>query len=106
MADPSFGTGSGYRYSESAGTLLKSENGWEDYDGVSAGTDAYGFSALPAGGRAYGDFYEAGTYARFWSASEYDSVDAYYMRLCYFNDYADLLYFNKRIGYSVRCLKN
>lgn len=91
---------------DKAGTALKTATGWDSQTGDEADRDAFGFSALPAGGRAYGDFYEAGTYARFWSASEYDSVDAYYMRLCYFNDYADLLYFNKRIGYSVRCLQN
>ena len=89
-----------------AGTALKTATGWYSQTGGVADRDAYGFSALPAGGRYYGDFNGAGNLANFWSSSESDRYSAYVMRLCYFNDYADLLYFNKRIGYSVRCFQN
>lgn len=106
VADPSFGTGSGIRFSESAGTMLKSENGWEDYDGVSAGTDAYGFTALPAGFRDIGNFYSAGCNALFWSASELDSYGAYRMSLGYGSDNALLRNRDKYYGFSVRCLQN
>jgi len=69
-----------------AGTKLKSTSGWYDSGN---GTDAYGFSALPAGyryrngnvGRVgydfYGSFVDVGIDAFFWSATEYDTDGAY-----------------------------
>ena len=44
---------------ENAGKMLKSTNGWNEYGGKDGnGTDAFGFSALPAGYRnRSGDFY-------------------------------------------------
>ena len=87
-----------------AGTVLKSTSGWTD-DGN--GTDSYGFSALPAGIRdTSGDFYSAGYYAGFWSATEGGSNDAYYMGLFYYNDGAYLHSYYKYSGFSVRCLRN
>ena len=87
-----------------AGKALKSTSGWTD-DGN--GTDSYGFSALPAGIRdTSGDFYSAGYYAGFWSATEGGSNDAYYMGLFYYNDGAYLHSYYKYSGFSVRCLRN
>ena len=87
-----------------AGTVLKSTSGWTD-DGN--GTDSYGFSALPAGIRdTSGDFYSAGYYAGFWSATEDNSDNAYYMGLFYYNDGAYLHSYYKYSGFSVRCLRN
>lgn len=89
-----------------AAKVLKSKSGWED-DGNS--TDAYGFSALPAGTRdGLGVFYNAGKYARFWGASESyrDRDDAYAMDLGYDDVRADLDYEDKDNGSSVRCLRD
>ncbi len=87
-----------------AGTVLKSTSGWTD-DGN--GTDSYGFSALPAGIRdTSGDFYSAGYYAGFWSATEDNSDIAYYMGLFYYSDDAYLNSYYKYSGFSVRCLRN
>ena len=56
-----------------AGTKLKSTTDWSS----GAGTDDYGFSALPAGSYS-GSFYSLGSYAYFWTATEYNSSYAYY----------------------------
>ena len=89
---------------DSAGTALKSTGGWFN-DGN--GTDAFGFSALPAGDRGSngGCNYE-GLNAYFWSSTEYDSNYAYNVLLYVNFDYAYLNYGNKDYGFSVRCLKD
>lgn len=67
-----------------------------------------GFSVLPAGsfdGKTYGNF---GSFAYFWSASEYEyySGNAYY-RYIYYN-YSGVVsnYSSKGDGFSVRCVKD
>ena len=92
-----------------AGKILKSQTGWEDYYGTSGnGTDVYGFSAFPAGYRDYdGYFGSEGDYAYFWSATEYSSNDAYRMGLGYNSVGASLNYGNESSAFfSVRCLKD
>ena len=89
---------------DSAGTALKSTGGWFN-DGN--GTDAFGFSALPAGDRgSNGGCYYEGLNAYFWSSTEYDSNYAYNVLLYVNFDYAYLDYGNKDYGFSVRCLKD
>ncbi len=89
---------------DSAGTALKSTGGWFN-DGN--GTDAFGFSALPAGYRGNdGGYYHEGYYAYFWSSTEYSSIYAYYMDLYYYYDYAYLYDGSKYYGFSVRCVKD
>ena len=90
---------------DSTGTVLKSTSGWYD-DGN--GTDAFGFSALPAGNRDYYDgyYYYEGNYAFFWSSTEFDSYGAYSMLLYYDSDPAYLDYDFKNYGFSVRCVKD
>ena len=91
-----------------AGKMLKSTEGWNDYEGTSGnGSDAYAFSALPAGDRnGFGHFYYEGNLAYFWSSTEYDSNYAYYMRLHYNYDGAYLNGNCKDYGFSVRCLRD
>ena len=91
-----------------AGTALKSTSGWGSLKGVSGnGTDAFGFSALPAGYRDLnGRYYSERSYAYFWSSTEEGSYNAYYMNI-YLETYATLnLSSSKPYGYSVRCLKD
>jgi len=74
---------------------------------TNTGTDAYGFSVLPAGGRFnVGTFYNLGDYAFFWSSSEYDASFAWY-RYFYFG-YAYVYRYNlsESYGFSLRCLEN
>ncbi|WP_308602839.1 fibrobacter succinogenes major paralogous domain-containing protein [uncultured Fibrobacter sp.] len=91
-----------------AGKALKSTSGWNDYNGESGnGTNAFGFSALPAGVRYNsGDFSIAGYDAYFWSATEDDSYGAYNMYLGYSYDNAYLYYGNEHNARSVRCLRD
>ena len=91
-----------------AGKILKSQTGWNDYNGTSGnGMDAYGFSALSAGlGDSTGFFYTVNECASFWSATENDSDYAYNVGLFYNYGIASLYYHIKYGAYSVRCLKD
>ena len=94
-----------------AGIMLKSMRGWNDKDdGTSGnGSDAYFFSALPAGyGYSSGGFYGGGYIVFFWSSSEVNSNSsyAYNMYLHYDNVSALLNDSEKYYGYSVRCLRD
>lgn len=87
-----------------AGKILRSQTGWSNNDN---GTDAFGFAALPAGGRNYdGNFVDAGGNAYFWSSTEYNTNSAYYMYLyCNFES-APLVNHDKNNAFSVRCLRD
>ena len=87
------------------GKVLKSQTGWNNNGN---GTDAYGFSALPAGYSYYGGyFYGGGINVFFWSATEYGSYNAFCIYLYYYNEYADLLSYDKQYyRFSVRCVKD
>ena len=87
-----------------AGTALKSTSGWYN-DGN--GTDAYGFSGLPAGSRYYSvGFADAGNDAYFWSATEDGAKYAYFRNFYYDGAYISVGGGRKYSAYSVRCLKN
>ena len=81
--------------------VLKSQSGWYNNANV---TDAFGFSALPAGIRdEHGIYDNEGILAFFWSSSEYNSGIAHRMQL--YNG-ANLDGGKKCDGYSVRCIKD
>jgi len=87
-----------------AGIVFKSQTGWFD-DGN--GTDAYGFSAVPACARSSnGAFRFEGSLVYFWSASISESSYAYCMQLFYNFENADLSGCNESYAFSIRCLKN
>jgi uncharacterized protein (TIGR02145 family) len=86
--------------------VLRSSGDWLPFD--LRGTDAYGFSALPAGYRhSNGNFRGAYASARFWSATEDFSSDdiALYVDMDN-NERAFLGYSHEDFGYSVRCLRD
>ena len=91
-----------------AGKKLKSQTGWNDYNGTSGnGTDAYGFSALPAGYRSSSGYFNGeGDNAHFWSATESNGANVYDMSLSITREDADLYNVDKDFIYSVRCLKD
>ena len=90
--------------SSTAGTKLKFVTGWSDSGN---GTDTFGFSALPAGGRdGNGNYYYEGEYAGFWSSTDYDSDFAYKMNLYFDSRNARLGDGDNRFGHSVRCLRD
>ena len=84
---------------EKAGTKLKSKE-WD-------GTDALGFNALPAGSRRYdGDFDYMGSFARFWTATEYSDHYAYRRHLLPDDPVLYSNYYRKDNAYSVRCIED
>ena len=92
-----------------AGTKLKSPSGWNDNEGHDGnGTDAFSFSALPAGDRIdYGIYYYEGDYAHFWGSTESIFSDyAFNVYFSYLSDSASLDYYFKHYAFSVRCLKD
>ena len=62
-----------------------------------------GFSALPAGSY-YGDYYDFGNQTFFWSATGGDEAYYLWVNYCIPEVYPD--YYNKDLGYSVRCLRD
>lgn len=101
-----------------AGTKLKSTSSWDididdskicvsNCDVNGNGTDAYGFSALPAGWKnSYGDFAFEGVDAYFWSVSSAPYGNYYYMQLHFYNEQVFLEYKGYIDALSVRCLKD
>ena len=93
------------RYVDSAtsGTKLKSTNGWSN-DGN--GTDAYDFTALPAGDRSSdGRFGGIRYITYFWSAEgdgDYASGGYFYFSNASMHRFTNV----KSNGFSVRCLEN
>ncbi len=87
-----------------AGKVLKSQTGWNSNGN---GTDAVGFSALPAGIRdRNGNFVNGGYRARFWRTTEGNSTYASTTGLDYNADIAGMYDFYKISGLSVRCVKD
>jgi uncharacterized protein (TIGR02145 family) len=89
-----------------AGTKLKAVDGWTSYTGIT-NDDKYGFSALPGGfGPSGGIFYDVGLDGGWWSATEYNSSNAYLRDMDY--RYEDVYRGNdgKSYLYSVRCMRS
>ena len=93
----------------SMGTKLKATSGW-DNSHANAGTDDFGFSAVPSGygGSGSGSFsFSDGGYGFWWSSSEYGSSYAYYMGLKSYLDELNYSYDHKSIFlFSVRCVQD
>jgi uncharacterized protein (TIGR02145 family) len=90
---------------------LRTSNLWKDYGNI--GTDDYGFSALPGGGRFSDNFYPfdyLGKESEFWSSTESESVkeESYSLSMtCSYNIIRiESMGCSKSSGYSVRCVKN
>jgi len=79
-----------------AGKYLKATNGWEK-DGN--GTDNFGFSALPSPRQfnSFGDW---------WSSSESNAVNAYYLRMYYDGEYVSNDPLGKSFLNSIRCVQD
>lgn len=87
-----------------AGTNLKTTSGWIANGN---GTDLFGFSGLPGeshGGN--GSFYPVGSCGLWWSSTDYYDYDAW-LRMLRFNYPGVIRYYDfKKIGFSVRCLRD
>jgi uncharacterized protein (TIGR02145 family) len=95
--------GSFYR-GQDAGTNLKATSGWNE---MGNGTDLFGFSGLPGGGRfASGAFYDIGGYGLWWTTTEFDDEFTWLRYLDYNSPQVHRDYFKKVSAFSVRCLKD
>ncbi|WP_294983276.1 FISUMP domain-containing protein [uncultured Fibrobacter sp.] len=92
-----------------AGQYLKSQAGWRGRNG----SDEFGFSAIPAGGRYINEFDNdkvnynyLGQEAFYWSSSDYSEYMGYRMNISYSDDYTNVGTYNKIYAFSVRCVRN
>jgi uncharacterized protein (TIGR02145 family) len=86
-----------------AGQKLKSIQGWE---GDGNGTDEVGFNAMPGGFRkTTGEFSSIGSFALFWSATQYDDQIATYRYLDAQTQELSRFNYLKGDGLSVRLIK-
>lgn len=70
------------------------------------GTDTVGFSALPGGRLAYGQFSELGFHGFWWTATAYEETRAWYRMMRH--EFGDVTRsnFDKAAGMSVRCVRD
>jgi len=89
---------------------LKTKSGWNDRNGTKDdGSDEYGFSALPGGYREYtgAGFYDVGDMGLWWTATTYSESKAYRQEILSGSGFFLFIHnYDKRAGYSVRCVKN
>lgn len=93
---------------DSSAVQLKSKDMWEIcYPYILAGTDKYGFKALPSGWRTGdGTFVTFGTEASYWSSTKEKTYTGWSTNLvCYANNLRDWD-LSLVMGYSVRCVKD
>jgi len=75
--------------------------------GSGAGTNTSGFSALLAGGRGTDGFFDIlGIETYFWISKEAYAAGAFFILLIYNDSNVYLPYYNKAMGFSVRCVKD
>ncbi len=87
-----------------AGTLLKSQSGWNEGGN---GTDAFGFNVLSAGIRFDdGSFDGLGDGTDFWSATESNLEQAFSLYASYENEYSGVMDYGKNYAFSIRCVKD
>ena len=87
-----------------AGKMLKSTIDWEN---DANGTDAFGFTALPAGIGSPDGYFFLGQSAVFWSSTEKSFKEAGIMILRHEDgDLGILEYMDKIASISVRCVKD
>jgi len=70
-------------------------------------TNSSGFTALPGGLRfPYGSYYILGGHAHFWSSTELSNDEAYFRYIFFNSPHIMLTYWDKRFGFSIRCVKD
>ena len=93
--------------SDGVGISLKSPEIWEKELRIPAGSDEFGFNAIPAGEKQkYSGFMDLGRAAQFWSSTEIDDGGAYYWGLMYDSRTFDKVYAGKDDGVSIRCVED
>ena len=93
--------------SDGVGISLKSKEGWDRELRLPAGSDEFGFNALPAGEKHYvGEYMDKGASTQFWASNEFDAYGAYFWRLAYDSRTLDRVYDAKDNAVSVRCVED
>ncbi|MBI9038610.1 MAG: fibrobacter succinogenes major paralogous domain-containing protein [Bacteroidales bacterium] len=79
---------------------------WNEYN-TDFGTDDYGFSGLPGGGRCYNSYFDdLGNFGTWWSSTEHLSNHAWYSNLNHSYGYVYSNHSYMYYGFSVRCLRD
>ncbi len=90
---------------KATGTIEAGTGLW--YDPNTGATNQSGFTTFPGGHRDYdGGGDHLGSYALFWSSTEFGTSNAWFRGLGYNNTYVWRQDFSKTFGYSVRCVKD
>lgn len=93
--------------SDGVGISLKAQEGWDVELRIPAGSDEFGFNALPAGERHYiGEFMDKGSATQYWASNEFDAYGAYFWRITYDSRTFDKVYESKDNAISVRCVED
>ena len=91
-------------HNETEGTALKATSGWND---DANGTDNYGWLGLPGGSRYYsGDFKSIGFNGFWWGSSQSSTSSVWFRDLGYYVDAVARHDYDKKGGFSVRCLRD
>ena len=91
-------------HSGAEGSALKATSGWNNYGN---GTDDYGWNGLPGGNRHLKGYFDlSGDLGLWWSSSQHNTKLAWGRILTYWKDYLDRSIFDKKHGFSVRCIKD
>jgi uncharacterized protein (TIGR02145 family) len=91
----------------SAGGSLKEEGTTHWRTPNTGAVNSTGFTALPAGIRYFeGTFNSLSYFTSFWSSTEADSNNGWYLSLYYSDAVAGMNKISKKDGFSVRCLKD
>ena len=93
--------------SDGVGISLKSSEMWEKELRIPAGSDEFGFNAIPAGMyHYYNGFMDLRSSTQFWSSTEYDAGGAYFWNLMYDSRTLEQVYESKDIAVSIRCIED
>jgi uncharacterized protein (TIGR02145 family) len=91
-------------HQDSIGVALKATIGW-DNDGN--GTDDYGFSAIPGGGRnSDGVFSNEGREGYWWGSEDDTALANIFSLWSHFSEFVIMTGYGKSYGHSIRCVKN
>jgi uncharacterized protein (TIGR02145 family) len=87
------------------GGILKSINLWSAPNTLA--TNPFGFNGFPGGYKLLNGTYSLqGNYGFWWCNNEFDASNAWGREPSYFNGYLDRQEYNKKFGFSVRCIKD